>query len=61
MKEWMAARAPLQERLEVALRAVDEVNAQDSRASLLGTGDELRESWPSMTLDQKRAVIRSAS
>lgn len=59
MREWLAARDPLQSQLDDARRRV----ARDSNVSALadhvGRGGRLRERWPSMTADQQSAVLRA--
>ena len=57
MREWLAARDPLQRQLDAARRRV----ARDSRAMVLaehaGRGGALRERWGDLSLERRRAII----
>ena len=57
MREWLAAREPLQHQLDAARRRV----ARDSRAMVLaehaGRGEALRARWAGLSLDRRRAII----
>lgn len=57
--EWRAAREPIQARLKAnEERAADVAGTADVRP-YVGESDRLRKKWPTMNLDQKRAVIKS--
>lgn len=56
LREWMAARAPLQERL-AALRAG--LRPAAATPAPLGRPGALRTSWPAMTFDQRREVLQT--
>ncbi len=60
MREWMAAREPLQCQLDDALRRV----ARGSKAGVLsehvGRADELRKRWPELGIDRQHAIIAAA-
>lgn len=57
MREWLAARDPLQRQLDAARRRV----ARDSRALVLaehaGRGGALQDRWPELSLDRRHAII----
>ena len=57
MREWLAAREPLQRQLDATRRRV----ARDSRAMVLaehaGRGGALRERWAGLPLERRRAII----
>ena len=57
MREWLAAREPLQRQLDAARRRV----ARDSQAMVLaehaGRGGALRERWADLSLERRRAII----
>ena len=57
MREWLAAREPLQRQLDAARRRM----ARDSRAMVLaehaGRGGALRERWAGLSLERRRAII----
>lgn len=55
--EWMRARAGLDERRRDAQAAVDEVSAPSPAVPYLGKVDALRSAWPSLSLDQRRAIV----
>lgn len=54
--EWMAARHPLEARLQAAQAALD----ADARASALASVDvDLRARWPTLDVDRQRAILQA--
>lgn len=54
--EWMAARAPIEERLEAAKKALARSNGTSAVSEFVGTS-ALRERWDSLPLSRKRAIL----
>jgi site-specific DNA recombinase len=55
--EWLAAREPLQARLEAARRQVPPVRTPAGVTAVLGRAGALRQQWPAMTADQRRRAL----
>jgi hypothetical protein len=57
LAEWMAARAPLQERLEAARRAAAATRRPGPATTLLSKRGAVRAAWPALDFDQRREVL----
>jgi site-specific DNA recombinase len=55
--EWYAARHHLNKRLEQNRKAVSRANGHGRLAELAGSGRQVREQWPSRSLDWQRGVL----
>ncbi|MBS1842954.1 MAG: recombinase family protein [Actinobacteria bacterium] len=55
--EWMAARGPIEERLERAKRKLADVDGTTAIHAYLGGGQDLRERWKELSMDRQRAVL----
>ena len=59
MREWMAARNPIQERIRSASRRHDRIVGTDSLAGFVGNGDALRTQWADLNLTRQHAIVRA--
>jgi site-specific DNA recombinase len=59
MSEWLAARAPIEARINAAQASVAESSRAKMRRQFANDGTNLRELWPSMTVEKQRAIIES--
>lgn len=59
MREWLAAREPLQRQLDEARRHLSRAANTGPVAGILGTGSELRKRWNQMDIERRHAVIAS--
>jgi DNA invertase Pin-like site-specific DNA recombinase len=59
MSEWLTARAPIEARINAAQTAVAESSRTRLRRQLANDGTNLRELWPSLTVEKQRAIIES--
>ena len=57
MREWMAAREPLQRRLEDARRKINRDASSSVLAPYAGRGGVLRDQWPALNIERRHAVI----
>lgn len=57
--EWATARAGIEARLIDARQAIAADVVDTSVSDLAGRGDELRQAWPEMSLEARRAVIEA--
>lgn len=58
MREWVAAREPLQARLDAARASATPNAAPSALANLLGKKGALRTAWDDLTFDQRQDVLR---
>lgn len=58
-REWLAARRPIDERIEDVKRRLSRLTATDALAGWTGNGDQLREQWSSLNLTRQSAIIRA--
>lgn len=58
-REWMAARNPIQTRIERAEQAVARATRSDALAGLVGNGGQLRASWSGLNLTRQAAIVRA--
>lgn len=57
--EWLAARAPIEERLAKAKVALGRSNGTGAVAEFIDQGSALRDSWDGISFDRKRAIINA--
>lgn len=57
LSEWMAARAPIEERLEQAKSSLARTNGTSTVVEFIGHGTRLRERWDALALSRKRAIL----
>ncbi len=55
--EWLAARAPIEDRLTKSKAALARSNGTGALAEFIGQGSALRGSWGGLSLDRRRAII----
>lgn len=58
-REWMAARNPIQARIERAEQAVARATRSDALAGLVGNGGQLGASWSGLNLTRQAAIVRA--
>ena len=58
-KEFLTARQVIQERLEVARSRLARGDRFAALRQVSGRGDELRQRWPELNLEQRRAIIKT--
>lgn len=58
MREWLAARGPLQEGLDDASRRAVRESSVATIAEYVGRAGLLRERWPGMAIDKQNAIFR---
>jgi DNA invertase Pin-like site-specific DNA recombinase len=59
MTEWLAAKAPIEARIRSAQQKIALASGDKALRQLLGTGDELRGKWSTLTLQQQAAIVRA--
>jgi len=59
LAEWMAARRPLQERLEAARRAAGTSRRPSPSVKLLSEPGAVRKVWPSLSFSERREIVRA--
>jgi Recombinase zinc beta ribbon domain len=57
MREWLAARKPIEDRISRAERRLARANDTDALPSLIGNGQALGRAWDSLNLDRQVAII----
>lgn len=57
MREWMAARKPIEARISDAERRLSRATRADAIHGLVGNGDALRAQWASLNLDRQHAIV----
>jgi DNA invertase Pin-like site-specific DNA recombinase len=57
MREWLAAREPLQRQLEEARRHLSRAANTGPIARYVGAGDELRSKWEHLDIERRHAII----
>ena len=56
-QEWLAARRPIEERLQLAQRRLAKLSRTSAVSEYLGNGDALRERWDELQLSGQHAVV----
>jgi site-specific DNA recombinase len=59
MREWLAARAPIEQRITNSERRLTRANGSDALHGLIGNGEELGRTWDSLNLDRQTAIIKA--
>ncbi|MEE3126066.1 MAG: recombinase family protein [Actinomycetota bacterium] len=59
MGEWMAARKPIEQRLDQAQRQLAQATHTSALVGIVGIGSELRRSWSSLNLDRQHNIVRA--
>lgn len=59
-KEWMAARAPIDARLERSRAQLARMSRTSPLLGFIGTAEEMLSRWEAMNVSQQRAIIASA-
>ena len=58
-REWLAARNPIQARIDKAQQALTRATGSDALAGLVGNGEQLRASWAELNLTRRAAIVRA--
>jgi DNA invertase Pin-like site-specific DNA recombinase len=56
-REWVKARAPIEQRLDAAKRRLAAINRTTELTPHLGNAKELREQWAEMTLSRQKQIV----
>jgi len=59
VREWMAARGPIEDRIETTGMRLARMDGDDAVRGLAGTGEQLRESWAGLNLTRQAAIVAS--
>ena len=57
MREWMAAKKPIQERLTAARRQLAKATHTNALSAYVGNGAGLRAEWDALDLSQQHAIV----
>lgn len=57
--EWMAARNPIEARLQANKRQIARASGTADLARYIGQGEQLRTQWAGLNLDRQRAIVRT--
>lgn len=57
MREWLAAKQPIDSRLETAAKRISRATRSDALCGLPGNGQGLRDSWDTLNLTRQAAII----
>ena len=57
VREWMAARRPIEDRIDVANRSLARLTHSDALDGLVGNGSELRRRWAELNLTRQAAIV----
>ena len=57
LQEWLAARTPIEQRLQTARRKLAGLNRNAALAEYIGDGSKLRSDWPELTLTRQAAIV----
>ncbi|HEY3924708.1 MAG TPA: recombinase family protein [Acidothermaceae bacterium] len=57
LREWLAARRPVEQRLQESRDELGRISNNHDLGSLIGTGSQLRLSWPTLALDKQRVIV----
>jgi site-specific DNA recombinase len=55
--EWLAARAPIEARIDAAQRKVSRMSRSAAIDRYVGNGDALRATWTALPLDRQRSIV----
>lgn len=59
VREWMAARRPIEDRIADTERRLSRLTRSDALAGLVGHGAELRSTWASLNLTRQAAIVKA--
>jgi len=59
MREWMAAKKPIDERIADAERRLRRVRHADALHGLVGRGTQLRLQWTELNLDRQTSIVKA--
>lgn len=59
MREWLAARRDVEDRIAAAERALARTTRSDALQGLVGHGQALRQTWQVLNIDRQHAIIRA--
>jgi DNA invertase Pin-like site-specific DNA recombinase len=59
MAEWLSARQPIEERISQATKRIADQSLDSGVRRLAGEPSEIRDRWPSFSVDQQRSLIKS--
>jgi hypothetical protein len=59
MREWLAARAPIEQRIASNEKRFARASNSDALHGLIGNGEELGRTWDSLNLDRQAAIINA--
>jgi len=57
MREWRAAKAPIQQRITDAQKQLQKAAQASTLDPFLGKGEELRAQWDALDLSQQHAIV----
>jgi hypothetical protein len=57
VREWLAARRPIEDRIAVTTRSLARITRTDALAGLVGNGEELRSRWADLNLTRQAAIV----
>jgi hypothetical protein len=57
VREWMAARRPIEDRIDQAQRKVARLSHSDALVGVVGNGGELRSRWAGLNLTRQAAIV----
>jgi hypothetical protein len=57
VREWMAARRPIEDRIERDSRRLGQLTQSDALSGLVGNGTELRRRWNDLNLTRQAAIV----
>lgn len=58
-REWMAARNPMEERIQRAYKDIAAVSTDGALYELVGTGESLRGQWEELSIDRQHAIVKT--
>jgi site-specific DNA recombinase len=58
-REWIAARDPIQHRIQLTEKELAAATGTSAVAGLAGQGSVLRGQWPDLTLDRRHAIVKA--
>ena len=59
VREWVAARKPIEERIDETERRLGRLTRTDALAGLVGNGAQLTDSWGSLNLSRQVAIVKA--
>jgi hypothetical protein len=59
VREWIAARGPIQARIQDNERLLARMSQSDALAGFVGNGDQLRAQWSDLNLTRQHAIVKA--